>query len=80
MKDTRIYLEISEHRMLFPYPPDNGANRNDGFQNYGGKLLKCKLDQVENIPEISDDLALKNIVESINAEESPFISLGCSSF
>jgi hypothetical protein len=56
--NTRIYLALSQNNMMFPYPPDNGVGRDDG-QNYGGKLLKCDLEQIEEIPEIGNDLVLK---------------------
>ncbi len=64
---------------MFPYPPDNGVGRDDGLQNYGGKLLKCDLEQLKEIPEIGNDPVLTDSLKMINSEESPFMSLGCSS-
>ena len=71
------FLSIRERGKGVPYGP--GAPREDGSCNHGFKPLKGNLHDLGSIPELTDDLALREVVAAINAPETSLFSTGCLS-
>jgi len=68
-------LTINQRSKDVPYPSDV---RDDGSLNHGFLNLKgAEAQRISDVHEAADCPALKNILATINAPESPFFSVGC---
>ena len=72
---------------MIPYPADRQLNSSGQLEtqpiepslNYGFKNLKIKPSLINTIPELTDDVSLKSLVQSMNKPESSLFTVGCSS-
>lgn len=71
---TEIYFRIKEGGMSIPY---GEAQREGGSFNYGFKNLKRDLAELENIPEINDNDAIRDALREINSRETGYFTIGC---
>lgn len=72
---SELVLSIRDRGKAIPYP--ESGPRPDGAENYGFKALKGRSQDADLIPEVLDNIALKNAVIALNARETPFFTVGC---
>jgi hypothetical protein len=70
----RNTLQIGHGGKGVPY---GRATRSDGALNHGFKNLKGDLSQLDSIPELNDEPALRSLIGAINAPSSALFSIGC---
>jgi len=68
-----VYID-SEWGPCVPYP---AINHNDGTKNFGYVRLKENTQVIRKIPEVSGWPELAEMLETINAPNSPIESVGC---
>lgn len=73
MTGLQIVLTINQRSKSIPYP----AETHSGSQNFGFRVLKGRLDKIEGIQEAKDSSCIKQLLCTLNAEASPFFSVGC---
>lgn len=71
-------LSIDPSGKGIPYG-GTGELREDGDANYGFKNLKGSFERLSDIPELTRDEALRNLVKSLNLPDSAFATVGCAS-
>lgn len=71
-------LQIDNSAKGIPYG-GTGEVRQDGHANYGFRNLKGALHRIEEIPELSGDASLRELVRRINGPETGLLSIGCLS-
>ena len=76
MQGQSVFLSIRNGGKGVPY---GGADedRPDGSRNYGFKPLKSNPAEIASIREAQGIPALKNALVVLNAENSPFFTIGC---
>jgi hypothetical protein len=76
LQGQNVFLSIRNGGKGVPY---GGADedRPDGARNYGFKPLKSNPAEITLIPEAQGIPALKNALIVLNAENSPFFTIGC---
>jgi hypothetical protein len=70
---NQILLTVNQRAKAIPYPPAT----NSGYQNFGFRVLKGKLDKIANVQEAKDIACLQEILGVLNDDASPFFSVGC---
>ena len=73
MTSIPIMLTINQRSKSIPYPAASDA----GSQNFGFRVLKGKLDKIGNIQEAKNSQCIQEILRTLNADDSPFFSVGC---
>lgn len=71
-------LSLSPYGKAIPYT-GNATRQDNKYGNYGFKNLKAQPELIHAVPELVTDSALKSLVQSLNAQESSFFSVGCFS-
>jgi hypothetical protein len=72
------YLSIGDDGKAIPYG-GIGFVREDGQANHGFKNLKVYPELLFEVPELTDDAALRDLVVAINGPETGLFSIGCLS-
>jgi hypothetical protein len=72
--ESSLILSIRNHFKAVPYP--GSGLRPDGSENYGCKIIKGRVAEVDLIPEVLDNPALRNAVIALNERTTPFLTIG----
>jgi hypothetical protein len=73
--ESNLIFSIRNHYKAVPYP--GSGPRPDGSENHGCKIIKGRVADVDLIPEVLDNSALKNAVIALNDRATPFLTIGC---
>ncbi|KRC82073.1 hypothetical protein [Sphingomonas sp. Root241] len=76
-KSYSVVLTIGHNGKGIPYG-GHGELRGDGAANYGFKDLKGNPHLLAQVPELDDDPALFDLVETISQPENGLVSVGCA--
>lgn len=78
MKNCSNGLTIDQSGKGIPYG-GTGEPREDGHANHGFKNLKGEPGKLDEIPELKEDGALRDLIKAINEPETGLFSVGCLS-
>src|ERR1700732_1386852 len=72
---SELILSIRNRGKAIPY--FGSDKRSDGSENHGFKALKGRTYDVDLVPEVLDNAALRNAVITLNDPGTPFFTIGC---
>lgn len=75
----RNHMSIKQGGKGVPYG-GSGVLREDGEANYGFRNLKTNPGDLDSVPELVRDPALRALVVNLNRRNSGFFTVGCMSF
>jgi hypothetical protein len=75
LQESNLIFSIRNHFKAIPYP--GSGPRADGTENHGCRIIKGRTGDVDLIPEVLDNVALRNAAVTLNSKATPFLTLGC---